>query len=96
MAQKRPPLRVATKADAIPAPSTLKAAAALDERALLVMSRDHLAASIDAGVPAHALAPLMRLLRETTKELAALDARAKEEALEGGVIPDEAWDSEAL
>ena len=92
---RRPPLRVATDAD-VPAPKNLKAAAATSERALLVMLRDKLAAEMDSGVPPHTLAPLARQLRDIAKEIEAMDLRAKEEAQEGAILDDEAWDSEAL
>ena len=92
---RRPPLRVATDAD-VPPPKNLKAAAATSERALLVMLRDKIAAEMDSGVPPHTLAPLARQLRDIAKEIEAMDLRAKEEAQEGAILDDEAWDSESL
>lgn len=56
-------------------PATIKAAVEMTERALLVALRTKIAIDIDGGVPAHALAPLMRQLRELDKEIRAIDAR---------------------
>lgn len=59
--------------------------------------RSKIAAEIDAGVPAHTLAPLMRQLREIDKDLRALDARAEQEgAGHAGAVPDEAFDPTAI
>lgn len=89
-------LKVVTAEDAVQAPKSLKDAAELSERSLLVMMRTKIASEIDAGVPPHTLAPLSRQLREIDKEIRALDLRAKEEADEDDVAPDEAFDAEAL
>lgn len=82
-------------------PRTIKAAVAEDrtERDLLVAMRSKVAAEIDAGVPAHALAPLMRQLREFDKEIRALDARddeAGEEQRSDGEASDAAFDPQAI
>ena len=78
------------------APTTIKAAVEGSERALLVAMRKNVAGTIDAGVPAHALASLMRQLRELDKEIRAIDARAEQEAADGDSVSDEAFDAEAL
>ncbi len=72
-------------------PPTIHAAAEMSERALLVAMRSRVAVEIDGGVPAHALAPLMRQLRETDKDIRALDAREEQEAERRGPTADEAW-----
>ena len=72
-------------------PVTIKEAAGMTERDLLVAMRTKVAAEIDAGVPAHALAPLMRQLRDFDKEIRALDARDQEEAPSSGPTADESW-----
>lgn len=77
-------------------PTTIKAAVELNERSLLVAMRTKVASEIDAGVPAHALAPLMRQLRELDKEIRAIDARATEEGVESGPVPDEDFDASAI
>lgn len=89
-------LKIVTEADAPPEPKTLKDAAAVSERSLLVMMRTKIASEIDGGVPPHTLAPLSRQLRDIDKEIRLLDQKAKEEADEDGAAPDEAWDDEAL
>jgi hypothetical protein len=98
----RKTLRAVTEADVeavkpkVP-PKSLKEAVEDSERALLVRMRLTVAEEIDGGVPAHTLAPLIRQLHEVDKQIRALDARAKEEALEGGSLrQDETWDAEAL
>lgn len=93
---RKSPLRVATAEDAPPPPKTLKDAADLSERALLVMMRTKIAAEIDGGVPPHTLAPLTRQLRDIDKEIRLLDQRAREDRDDNSATPDEAWDAEAL
>jgi hypothetical protein len=91
------PLRAVSAAERRPkVPKTLLEAAGASERTLLVALRNSIAREIDGGVPAHALAPLARQLRDIAKEIEAIDLRAKEEASEDGVTPDEEWDAEAL
>lgn len=93
---RKAPLRAVTAEDA-PAPKSLRSAAEVSERALLVMLRTKIAAELDAGVPPHTLAPLSRQLLIIAKEIEAIDLRAKEEGADAAdAAPDEAWDSEAL
>ena len=92
-----PKLKVVTEGDAPPAPpKSLKDAAEQSERALMVRMRTTIAVEIDGGVPPHALASLIRQLRDIDKEIRLLDQRAKEEARDGGVSADEEWDEAAL
>lgn len=80
-------------------PVAMKDAVDQDERALLVAMRAKVGSTIDAGPPAHTLAPLLRQLREFDKEIRALDARNEDpaEASEpDGETADEAFDAEAL
>lgn len=68
---------------------TLKQAAAAGETAVLVGIRDKIASEIDSGtVPAHALAGLLRLLREVTHEI----EKATLRDLEKGPFGPEPWD----
>lgn len=55
-------------------PRTLDEAAGGSERTLLVAMRSRVAREIDSGVPAHALAALVRQLRELDREIRALEA----------------------
>ncbi|MFH5879769.1 hypothetical protein [Arthrobacter sp. NA-172] len=101
MPPRKNPLKVVTEADAKAIrkdpPKTLVEATELSERDLLVMMRVRVATEIDSGVPAHALAPLMRQLRDLDKELRLHDQSAKQEAIENaGPAADEAWDAEAI
>lgn len=79
-------------------PATIKAAVEAPERDLLVALRTKVAAEIDAGVPAHTLAPLMKQLRELDKEIRAMDARDQEpeESSEDGGIDDAPFDPAAI
>jgi hypothetical protein len=76
-------------AKAEPVPTTVRAAADHSERALLVALRTNVAKEIDSGVPAHALAALVRQLRELDHDIRALDARLEEES-DDGAIPEDA------
>lgn len=81
MPAKKAPLR-AVALDEKPKPSkpqTIEAAVAATERELLVAMRDKVAVEIDGGVPAHALAGLLKHLRELDKEIRGIDARSREE-----------------
>lgn len=78
-------------------PTTIKAAAEMSERQLLAAMRTRVATEIDAGVPAHALAPLMRQLRELDKEIRAIDSRAGGDDIgEAASTPDADFRPEAL
>lgn len=78
-------------------PVTIKAAADLSERELLVAMRSKVATEIDAGVPAHSLAALMRQLREFDKEIRLIDSRAGgDEIGDAANTPDAKFDAEAL
>ena len=76
-------------------PKTLKDAADVSERALLLTMRDEISTEIDNGVPPHTLAPLLRQLRELDKEIRALDLRELEESGRGGDV-DERFDASAI
>lgn len=85
--------------DATPAPkrpATIKAALETTERELLVTMRAKVAADLDAGVPPHTIAPLMRQLRELDKEIRALDARDEQESASADPVADEAFDAASL
>lgn len=101
MAARRPPLRAVSADEAAkPAakPKTVAQAAANgSQRELLVAMRERIALTVsDPACPPRDLAALTRRLQEIAREIEALDLRAKEEARESGVIPDEAWDEAAL
>jgi hypothetical protein len=67
------------------------------QRDLLVAMRERIAKAVaDVNCPPRDLAALTRRLQEIAREIEAIDARANEEAIEGGAVPDEAWDEEAL
>lgn len=98
---RKAPLR-AVKADEkrAGAPERLtvaQAAATGDHRQLLVSMRERIAQTVsNPDCPPRDLAALTRRLQDIAKEIESLDLRAKEEALEDGVTPDEEWDAEAL
>ncbi len=77
-------------------PKALKTAVNCSERDLLVAMRAKIAAEIDNGVPAHALAPLSRRLLELDKDIRLLDARAAEAAEAASLDSDDDWDADAL
>lgn len=74
-----------------------QAAESGDHRALLVAMRDRIAQTVrNPDCPPRDLAALTRRLQDIAKEIEAIDLRAKQEADEDAVAPDEAWDEEAL
>jgi hypothetical protein len=57
-------------------PKTIKAAAGVSERALLIALRDKLAGELDAGgVPSHAIKGIISELRDVDRSIRALDQR---------------------
>ena len=99
MAARKPPLRAVAPGETKPAaPKTVaQAAASGDHRSLLVAMRERIAVTVsNPDCPPRDLAALTRRLQDIAKEIEAMDLRAKEEAQEGAILDDEAWDSEAL
>lgn len=72
-------------------PKTVKAALDGSERDVLVAMRAKAASELDGGVPAHALAPLMRQLRDLDREIRAIDVREEQEGAGSGPTEDEEW-----
>jgi hypothetical protein len=67
------------------------------ERELLSAMKARVALAVEnPNTPTRELSSLTIRLLQIDREIRAIDARAKEEALEDGVTPDEAWDEEAL
>lgn len=74
-----------------------EAAESGDHRALLVAMRDRIAKTVrDPDCPPRDLAALTRRLQDIAKEIESIDLRAKQEADEDAIAPDEEWNSEAL
>ena len=97
MPTKRKPatLRVATAADAPPArPESVSAAVQTGTpREVNIAMQDRIAKAIDAeDIRGADLAALSRRLHELRKELAAMDAQARE-AAEDDVVDDAAWEA---
>lgn len=102
MPARRSNLRAVTAVDA-PAPPTRRrsvaqAAATGDHRALLVAMRERIASAVsDADCPPRDLAALTRRLQDISKEIEAIDLRAKEAGVDAADnAADESWDSQAL
>lgn len=78
--------------------SVQQAAATGDHRALLVAMRERIARTVsDPDCPPRDLASLTRRLQDISKEIEALDLRAKEEGADAAdVAEDEEWSAEAL
>lgn len=94
------PLRAVSPDEKAPAKRHYTVAEAAEtgtQRDLLVAMRERIATAVaDVNCPPRDLAALTRRLQEIAREIQAIDARAAEEASEGGAVPDEAWDAEAL
>ena len=78
--------------------SVAAAAATGDHRSLLVAMRERIAKTVsDPDCPPRDLAALTRRLQDISKEIEALDLRAKEEGADAAdVAEDEEWHAEAL
>ena len=97
-APRKTPLRAVEPGESKPpVKSVAQAAANGSHRDLLVAMRERIALAVsNPDCPPRDLAALTRRLQDIAKEIEALDLRAKEEEREGAILPDEAWDSEAL
>lgn len=102
VARKKAHIRAVADDEAPPAPKKLltitEAAEDGDQRELLVAMRRRVATTVeDPNCPPRDLAALSRRLQELSKEIAALDVKARQEAEEdGSSTPDEEWDEEAI
>lgn len=102
MSAPRKNLRVVEPDETIPASaqklSVSQAAATGDHRSLLVAMRERIAQAVSsADCPPRDLASLTRRLQDISKEIEALDLRAKEEGSDAAdVAEDEDWAAEAL
>lgn len=95
----RKTLRVVEKGEKPPTKLTVSQAAATgDHRSLLVSMRERIATTVsDPDCPPRDLASLTRRLQDISKEIEALDLRAREEGADAAdVAEDEAWSAEAL
>lgn len=76
----------------LPSRTIADAAASGSRRDLLVAMRDKIAEDLDAGVPARDLASLTRRLLEITKEIEAIDAADRGDAVgTAAATNDEPW-----
>jgi hypothetical protein len=75
-------------------PPTRLTAVDKSEREVLVLLRRKLAAKLDEGVPTHALATLVRQLRDVDKDIRAIDARAAQ--ADDDEREQAGWDEAAL
>lgn len=78
--------------------SVAQAAASGDHRSLLVAMRERIATTVsNPDCPPRDLAALTRRLQDISKEIEALDLRAREEGADAAdVAADEDWSAEAL
>lgn len=78
--------------------SVSQAASTGDHRKLLVAMRERIARAVsDPECPPRDLASLTRRLQDISKEIEAIDLRAKEEGADAAdVAADEEWSAEAL
>ena len=97
--RRKTPLR-AVSADEKPPGKRLtvaQAAATGSHRDLLVSMRERIAQTVsNPECPPRDLAALTRRLQDIAKEIELMDLRAKEEAGEGGLTPDEELTAEAF
>lgn len=97
---RKAPLRAVKADEKAPPKKPLGVTAAAEKgthRELLVAMRARVAQAVEnQNTPARDLAALTRRLHEIARDIEAIDARAEQEAEDGGNVPDEAFDSEAL
>ena len=97
--RRKTPLR-AVSADEKPPSKRLTVAQAVatgSHRDLLVSMRERIAQTVsNPECPPRDLAALTRRLQDIAKEIELMDLRAKEEAGEGGLTPDEELTAEAF
>ena len=88
-------LRAVAADETVQAPRVLtvtKAASEGTPRELLMAMRDRVAKDVEnPNTPSRDLAALTRRLMEITKEIEAIDARAREDGDGAEATPDEAW-----
>ena len=98
MARKLTVVTAETASEPAKAPSSIAESLGMGERAVLVMLRAHAASELDSGkVPAHAIAGLMRQLRDLDREIRSLDLRASEEqASRDAEVEDGHFDASAV
>jgi len=98
MATRQSHLRAAKPGEKSPKKlDVAQAAESGNHRDLLVAMRDRIALTVrNPDCPPRDLAALTRRLQDIAKEIEAIDLRAKQEADEDAIVPDEDWDSEAL
>jgi hypothetical protein len=77
--------------------SITQAAADGDQRGILVGMRGRVATAVeDPNTPGRDLSSLTRRLMEITKEIEALDARAREGGPDGASAPDDTFDASTV
>lgn len=78
-------------------PKSIKAAAGVSERALLVALRDMLTSTLDGGgVPSHAIKGIVSELRDVDRSIRALDQRASGEGSVVATTDDEDFDATSV
>lgn len=86
---EKPPAKRRTRVKTV-----MQAVAGGDHREQLIALRSRIATAVDdPNIRGADLAALSRRLLEVSKEIDALDARAAEEAKEGDITPDDAWEA---
>lgn len=101
MAPREKKLRAVAPDETAPPPTRPKtiteAADRGTTRELLVAMRARIATAVeDPNTPARDLAALTKRLVEVVRDIEAIDARAGEEADDGGEVEDEAFDASAI
>ncbi|QEA30401.1 hypothetical protein FGL91_18715 [Microbacterium sp. CBA3102] len=99
MPSARKNLRAVGEDETPPAKLTVaQAAASGDHRSLLVSMRERIALTVtNPDCPPRDLAALTRRLQDISKEIEALDLRAKEDGADANdVVEDESWDAATI
>jgi hypothetical protein len=98
MAARKSALRAVAPDERLAERLSVSAAAATgDHRKLLVSMRERIALAVsDPECPPRDLASLTRRLQDISKEIEAIDLRAKEEGRDASDVPDEEWSPETI